>query len=141
VDTDRALRSLVSRTWLPHSLYFLIGGVWAVIGRRSFEAISGTKSDYWLVRTVGGMLAVVGAVIGLAGWRERLTPEIRFLAIGSSVVLTAIDIVYTSRRRISRVYLLDALANVTLIGSWVAALRHDYEEYPASAVATREASS
>lgn len=116
---------IVSRTWLLHALYFVIGGIWAVVGRRSFEAISGPKSDYWLVRTVGGMLAVVGTEIGLAGWRRRLTPEIVGLAIGSSAVLAVIDVVYTAKRRISRVYLLDAVANAVLIGGWAAHLRRD----------------
>ena len=114
------VRTARSRTWVAHALYFGIGGIWAVAGRRSFEAITGPKSDYWLVRTVGGLLAAVGGVIGLAGASQRITPEIRWLAVTTSGVLTAIDLVYTASGRVRRVYLLDAIANAILIGGWLA---------------------
>jgi hypothetical protein len=106
--------------WIAHALYFGIGGIWAVLGRRSFAAITGPKTDYWLVRTVGGLLVAVGSAIGLAGARERLTPEIRGLAVATSTVLIAIDLVFTVTGRIRRVYLLDALANAILIAGWLA---------------------
>lgn len=105
---------------LVHAAFFVIGGLWAIVGRRSFEAISGRKVDYWLVRTVGGLLVVVGAVLANAARRNRVTPEIAWLGIGSSAVLTAIDLVYTAKRRISPVYLLDAVANTILIAGWAA---------------------
>jgi hypothetical protein len=100
--------------WL-HSAFFVIGGLWSVLSRRSFEAVSGPKVDYWLVRTVGGLLTVVGAVIAAANHYGRLTPEIRWLATGTSGVLIAIDLVYVARRRISPVYLVDAATNLMLI--------------------------
>jgi hypothetical protein len=88
--------------WL-HSAFFVIGGLWSVLSRRSFEAVSGPKVDYWLVRTVGGLLTVVGAVIAAANHYGR-----------------AIDLVYVARRRISPVYLLDAATNLMLIAGWSA---------------------
>jgi hypothetical protein len=113
------LRAARSRIWLAHALYFVVGGLWAVADRRSFEAITGPKTDYWLVRTVGGLLTAIGAVIGLAGARRRLTPELRWLAISTSGVLAAIDIACTAADRVRPVYLLDALANAILIGGWL----------------------
>ena len=114
------MRQAIARVPQLHALYFGIGGLWSVVGKRSFQAISGPKVDYWLVRTVGGLLTVVGAVIAMADVRGRITPEIRWLAIGTSAVLTVIDVVYTARNRIRWVYLLDAVANVVLIGGWLA---------------------
>jgi hypothetical protein len=114
------MRQAIARVPQLHALYFGIGGLWSVVGKRSFQAISGPKVDYWLVRTVGGLLTVVGAVIAMADVRGRITPEIRWLAIGTSAVLTVIDVVYTARNRIRRIYLLDAVANVALIGGWLA---------------------
>ena len=104
---------------LLHALFFAIGGVWSVLHRRSFEAVSGPKIDYWLVRTVGGLLTTVGIVLAGAALRDRITPEIRWLAIGTSGVLTAIDVIYTAQRRIRPVYLLDAAANLALIAGWL----------------------
>jgi hypothetical protein len=113
------LRRLSNRVPLWHALYFGIGGLWSVVGKRSFQVVSGPKVDYWLVRTVGGLLTVVGAVIAVADVRNRLTPEIRWLAVGTSSVLAIIDAVYTTRNRIHRIYLLDAVANALLIGGWL----------------------
>jgi hypothetical protein len=104
--------------WL-HAAFFGLGGIWAVLSRRTFEAVTGPKVDYWLVRTVGGLLTVVGVVIGLAQLRGRLTPEIRWLAMGTSGVLTAIDVVFVAKRRVRPVYLLDAITNLVLIAGWL----------------------
>src|SRR5690606_40344593 len=57
--------------------------------------------------------------------RRRVSPEVRLLAVGSAAGLAAIDVVYVARRRISLIYLLDALGEVILIGAWVAAMRTD----------------
>jgi hypothetical protein len=119
LSRERILQTAAARVWAFHAAYFLIGGIWSVVGRRSFEAVSGRKTDYWLVRTVGGLLTAVGAVIGLAGIRRRVTPEVVWLGISTSAALTAIDIIYTAKRRISPVYLLDAVVNIVLIGAWI----------------------
>lgn len=87
-------------------------------GRRSFEAVTGAKVDYWLVRTVGGLLSVVGLVLASASLRNRITSEIRWLAIGTSSVLGTISAVYAAKGRIRPIYLLDAAANLGLIASW-----------------------
>jgi len=113
------MRQLSDRVPLWHALYFGIGGLWAVIGKRSFQAVSGPKVDYWLVRTVGGLLLVVGAVIAVADIRNRITPEIRWLAVGSSTVLSVIGVVYAIRNRIHKIYLLDAFINILLIAGWL----------------------
>ena len=116
MDTARAAGSRIA---LAHTLYFVLGGLWAILGRRSFETVTGPKTDYWLVRTVGGLLVATGAMIGLAGAGERITPEIRWLAISTSGVLAAVDVISTAGGRVRPVYLLDALANVILIGGWL----------------------
>jgi hypothetical protein len=98
--------------------FFMAGGLWAVVHRRSFEHVTGPKADFWLVKTVGLLLAGSGAVLMMAGLRRRAhTREIRTLAIASGAALAAIDLTYVPRRRISRIYLLDALAN----GGWALA--------------------
>jgi hypothetical protein len=54
----------------------------------------------------------------MAGVRRQTTREVPVLAIGSAAGLAAIDTVYAGRGRISKVYLLDALAEVGLIAAW-----------------------
>lgn len=109
------------RVWLVQTLYYVVTGIWPLFGMRSFEAITGPKTDRWLVKTVGAIVAVIGAAIGWAGYRRRITPEIELLATGAAASLAAIDVVYVARRRISPVYLLDALTNITLIAGWIIA--------------------
>ncbi len=69
-NDDTHIRALA----LVHALYFLIGGAWAVTGKRTFEAVTGPKVDYWLVRTVGGLLSVAGVVLALAPSRGAQHP-------------------------------------------------------------------
>ena len=116
--TDR----LLARVPIAHALYFVPTSLVALLSRPLFEAISGRKTDYWLVRTVASLLTVVGAAVGWAGAKDRITPEIAALAVGSSAALTAIDVVYVGKRRISPVYLLDGVGNLLLIAGWAAAL-------------------
>ena len=114
------------KIWLAHAGYYLVTGIWPVSGIESFQKVSGRKTDIWLVKTVTLLILVVGATIGAAGLRKRVTPEIAGLAIGSSAALTTIDVIYVSKRQISPVYLLDGLANVILIAGWVLAIRHKH---------------
>jgi hypothetical protein len=84
----------------------------------TFQAVTGPKRDYWLVRTVGVLVGVIGGVLALAGLRRQTTREVPALAIGSAAGLAAIDVVYAGQGRISKVYLLDAAVELGLVGAW-----------------------
>jgi hypothetical protein len=107
---------------LGQATYYVTTGVWSLIHRRSFEAITGPKVDYWLVRTVGVLVMAIGSAIGIAAARGKAGPETPVLAIGSAAGLAAIGAVYPVRGRISKVYLLDVIAEVALIAMWVKVL-------------------
>lgn len=119
MQTRNPILSLVCK---GHAAYFILGSLWPLVSGKTFQMVTGPKKDMWLVKTVALLLTVIGVVIGRAGMKERITPEISHLAIGSAASLATIDVVYVSRGRISRVYLLDALGNALLIGGWVAAM-------------------
>ena len=108
------------RLAVAQGAFYLATGVWPLLHMRSFESVTGEKTDDWLVETVGALLTVSGAVMMLAGLRRRVTPEIALLAAGSAGALTAIDVIYTARRVIPPVYLADAAVEVGLIGAWSA---------------------
>ena len=103
--------------------FYTATGVWPIAHLGSFEAVTGPKPEGWLVKTVGGLIGVAGAALASAGLRRRVTPEIALLGAGCAAVLAAIDVVYVARRRISPVYLLDAVAEGVLIAGWVSAAR------------------
>jgi hypothetical protein len=101
--------------------FYVASGLWPVVHMRSFEAVTGPKVDRWLVRTVGGLLGVVGAALWSAARSRRLSREIALLGAGTAAVLTAVDITYAGRRRISPVYLLDAAVETALVAAWFVA--------------------
>lgn len=114
-DTGRAQwpERLITAVALAQGGYFALTGLWPLVSMRTFERVTGPKADRWLVQAVG-------ASLGLAGARRRVTPELALLAAGSAAGLAAIDIVYVARRRIAPVYLLDALAEGALLLGWAA---------------------
>lgn len=108
-------------SWLAvvQAVYYVLTGVWPVVHIRSFMAVTGPKRDLWLVRTVGVLVTVIGAAIGLAARSGRITPEIVVLAAGSAAALAAIDVVYVARGTIPKVYLLDAAPEAALAALWL----------------------
>jgi hypothetical protein len=88
---------------------------------RTFMAVTGPKTDLWLVKTVAVLVTVTGAVILSAAFREQIDLEILLLAVGSAAALTAIDVIYVARRVIAPIYLADAVLEIVLIAGWLIA--------------------
>lgn len=101
--------------------FYVATGAWPILHMRSFEAVTGEKTDDWLVKTVGALIAVAGVTMTAAGLRHRVTPEIAMLAAGCAAALAAVDVIYTRKGVIRPVYLLDAVAEAGLVGAWAAA--------------------
>ena len=111
----RPTKLVVIRPLRLQGVYYLLTGLWAVVHRRSFEAASGRKTDYWLVRMVGALAAAIGAVLLLGGRRREPSAETTALAVGSAVSFAAVDAVYAGRARISRAYLGDLVIEVVFL--------------------------
>lgn len=105
--------------------FYVATGVWPFVSMRSFETVTGPKPERWLVKTVGGLIGVIGGVLASAGARRRVTPEMVVLGAGSAAVLAGIDVWYASKRRISPVYLLDAAAEIGIAAGWALAAREE----------------
>ena len=103
---------------------WLLSGLWPIVHLRSFEAITGPKPEGWLVKTVGSLIAVQGATLLLAARRRRITRELATGSALAAVALAAVDVWYAgARRRISPVYLLDAILEGGLAAGWLLAER------------------
>jgi hypothetical protein len=105
--------------------YYLVTGVWPVVHLRSFEAITGPKASGWLVKTIGGLIAVVGLALGVAWRRGRADGDTVVLGAGSALALGTSDFVYGGSGRISRVYLADGVAQALILAGWVRAAAAD----------------
>ena len=71
-------------------LYYLVTGIWPLLSMRTFEAVTGPKADKWLVKTVGVLVGVVGAVLMLSARRRHVAPEPALLAAGSAAYVAAV---------------------------------------------------
>jgi cytochrome b subunit of formate dehydrogenase len=114
---------LLRRTATLQAAYFLVSGLWPIVSRPTFEAVTGRKTDYWLVRTVGALASVTGITLGVAAFRNRVSSELAVLGIGSALAFGVVDVVYAMTGRISRVYLIDAAVESVITGAWVATLQ------------------
>jgi hypothetical protein len=111
-------RGLFSAVALAQAALYILTGLWPLVSISTFQKVTGPKCDIWLVKTVGVLVTVIGAVIGVAGARRNITPETPLLGAGSAAGLAGIDIVYVAKGRIPPIYLLDALAELLLVGAW-----------------------
>jgi hypothetical protein len=114
---DREARMLA----VTQAAYYAVTGLWPLLDISSFERVTGPKVDRWLVRTVGGLVTTIGASIAIAAREDPRRPETVCLAAGSAALLGAIDTIYAAKRRISPVYLVDALAQTLIVARWVRA--------------------
>ena len=97
------------------ALYFVTSGAWSLLDRRSFEAVTGEKHDYWLVRTVGGLAVATGISLGIAVLRGRKEPEKVVLASG--LVFSIADL--RAARTHSRLYLADTALQLAFAPAWL----------------------
>ena len=101
---------------IAQGAYYVATGIWPLVSIGTFQQVTGPKRDLWLVKTVGTVVAVCGGVMMMAGLRRNTTPEIATLAAASAAGLAAVDINYSARGRISKIYLLDAVLELGLVG-------------------------
>lgn len=106
---------------LAHGAFWVAFGMWPVVHLRSFEAVTGPKVDGWLVKTMGGMLAAVGASL-IASSRRPPTKNERLLGAASAAVLAISAGYYGARGRIPRRYLADAAVEGGIALAWLAGL-------------------
>jgi energy-converting hydrogenase Eha subunit E len=103
---------------LVQGAYYLVTGIWPLVSIASFQFVTGPKTDLWLVKTVGVLIAVIGVGLLIAAYRRRTTLEIRLIAIGSALGLIAIDVGYVFLDVIPPIYLLDAVVELVLVVWW-----------------------
>jgi hypothetical protein len=102
------------------ALYYGATGVWPILSPKSFQAVTGPKTDMWLVKTFGVLVGAVGLGLG-AGARDTVSSETRVLAAGTALSLAAADVWYAARGRIAKTYLIDAVAQIALLAALAAA--------------------
>jgi hypothetical protein len=106
---------------LAQAAYLVPGALWPLLSRRSFEAVTGTKKEWWLVQNVALLAGAAGVALAVAGARRRVVPETVVTGAGSAAAFAAIDLVYLRRGRLRWTYGFDAAAEIALLAGWALA--------------------
>jgi hypothetical protein len=104
---------------LVQGIYFVVFGIWPILSMKTFLAVTGPKTDLWLVKTVGIILAVIGTVLIVAQVNTQINMAIIILAIGSALSLAIVEFAYVAKKVISPIYIGDAILELILIGWWL----------------------
>jgi hypothetical protein len=100
---------------VAQGLYYVATGVWPLVHLPSFEAVTGHKTDDWLVHMVGVLAAAVGVALLAGARRAAVSAETVILACAAAVAFAGIDVFYTQNNTISQIYLADAAVQGVLV--------------------------
>lgn len=92
--------------------YYVVTGVWPILHMKSFETVTGPKTDKWLVKTVSLMILCSGIIY----IKYSESEPAKFLAIMNALSLSFIDIYYSVKGVIRKVYLADAVLEFVFVG-------------------------
>src|SRR5689334_22911224 len=73
IVSHERLRTCAGTLATIQGLYFLATGVWPLFHIESFLAVTGPKTDLWLVQTVAALLVVAGGVLLIAAARGHVS--------------------------------------------------------------------
>jgi hypothetical protein len=99
-------------------IYYLIAGIWPLVSMATFEAVTGPKTDHWLVHTVGALAMAIGLTLLWSVRHGHIGSVPATLAVTTAMAFSAIDVLYVANGTISRAYLADA----TIEGVFLAGL-------------------
>lgn len=101
-----------------HGAFNLVGGLWSLVHRRSFEAVFGPKHDRWLQYTTAGLLLGNGMVqLSVADTAEGHS-HARRIGVSTAAVLLTVDLIYAPTGRIPKTYLADAVMEAGWLAAW-----------------------
>jgi protein-S-isoprenylcysteine O-methyltransferase Ste14 len=90
-----------------------------MIDIHSFMAVTGPKTDIWLVKTVSVLLLAISFSFFTSLFVNKNEWPVIVLAAGCCIALALIDFYYSANGTISAVYSLDGIAQLILLGGWV----------------------
>jgi uncharacterized RDD family membrane protein YckC len=100
-------------------LYWAATGAWALVDMRSFELVTGPKTDKWLVQSFGALVGATG--IGLLTARGAGRRDAARIGTLGALAIAACEVVFVKRRQIRPIYLADAAVEVALVAAMMMA--------------------
>lgn len=92
------------------AVFYLVTGLWPLVSLASFEAVTGPKTDDWLVRVVGLLAASIGVALWTGTRSPSLPPDKAIVQLGglSALSFAVIELYYVMAGRLAPIYLADA---------------------------------
>jgi hypothetical protein len=104
--------------WIQ-GVYTFITAVWPLVHIESFMAVTGYKTDVWLVKTVGALLIPVSVCMLMHLFIDTDHRPAFALAALTSVAFICIDFYYALNDVISDIYLADGILQICFLLVWV----------------------
>jgi hypothetical protein len=114
------MHRLISST---QALYYVGTGIWPVADMQSFMAVTGPKTDLWLVETVGLLAAAIGAGTAYAAIIGKFDKPLLLLLLCAAAAFLYTDLYYFFSGVISFMYLPDAVFQLVFIIAHVTRFR------------------
>ena len=100
--------------------YYIASGVWPIVHMQSFEAVTGPKTDRWLVKTVAALALANGVALTFGARRNPIARETVVLALATAAAFSIVDVVFVLRGRVRPIYLGDTALELALVTAIVA---------------------
>ena len=124
---ERRLRTRVKLAF-AQGTYVLVGALWPLLSMASFEEVTGNKRDEWLVRSVAGILLVLGSLlVHDAFFHRHIARTLRIMASGISLVLGVVALFSSLSGRVSWLYLPDGVIHIAFAVGWILLARRPWE--------------
>lgn len=117
LDRDRRLRIAA----LVQGAYYVATGAVPLVSMTLFEAITGEKTDDWLVVMVGLLTVAIGLHLVRTIRRRGEPDDVRFLGLASAASFGAMDLWVWWTGVGSAAYLVDFFVELALIALWLGA--------------------
>ena len=99
--------------------YIFLTAVWPIVDIRSFMAVTGYKTDIWLVKTVGALLIPVALTLASYLYITTDRRPAFVLGGGTAAAFICIDFYYALTDVISDIYLADGFAEILFLLCWL----------------------
>jgi hypothetical protein len=113
------MNKLFNTVVVAQAAYIFITGIWPLIDINSFMAVTGKKTDIWLVKTVGALLLPVASCLGM--YRYFHSDKRPAIVLGGAIAIAfiSIDFYYALTDVISDIYLVDGAVEIGFLLVWI----------------------
>lgn len=98
--------------------YTLLTAVWPIVHIKSFMDVSGYKTDIWLVKTVGILLAAIAVCLLLSISSKENFP-VAVLGLFTAAGMAYVDFFYALNDTIPDIYMADGAVEILFVLVWI----------------------